>query len=436
MPKDKLTDYSATNASNTDVGGVNTDEGMLPSAVNNAIREVMTHLKNFASGTDGIDVLSLADDDASAAIKLQAPASVTADTTFTLPDGDGTDGQVLSTDGSGALSFVNTTPAPSLIINGDMAVAQRGTSKTALGNGNGGYHTVDRFRFEEGGAPTYEYTMSQSTEAPDGFGYSLKLECTTADTALAAADSLEVRTRLEGQDLQVFKKGTSNAEKMALSFWVRSDKTGTYTVGLIDKDNSNRITSKSYSIDTADTWEYKTLIFDGDTTGAFTNDNNRSLDIGWYLGAGANYTTGTLATTWQADDAADRVHSSQVNLSDTVGNEWYITGVKLEVGDTATPFLHESYGETLLKCYRYYREMFIEHRNDAVSNRSYRVTYPFSPQMRTAPDGDESGMSFGSVVGSAGTLTENKDYVKYFHTATGNGNSTYHSGTLKLDAEL
>ena len=107
MPKDKLIDYSATNASNTDVGGVNTDEGMLPSAVNNAIRELMTHLKEFSDGTNGIDVLSLADDDASASIKFQAPSAVTTTVTFTLPDGDGSAGQVLKTNGSGTLDWVD-----------------------------------------------------------------------------------------------------------------------------------------------------------------------------------------------------------------------------------------------------------------------------------------------------------------------------------------
>ena len=290
----------------------------------------------------------------------------------------------------GSSAEQGTVTGESLIINGDMTVAQRGTSKTALGNGDSGYHTVDRFQFVEGGSPTGEFTMSQSTEAPEGFSNSLKMECTTADTALAASDSLEIRTVLEGQDLQVFKKGTSNAEKMALSFWVRSDKTGTYTVGLIDKDNSNRITSKSYSIDTADTWEYKTLIFDGDTTGAFANDNGRSLDIGWYLGAGTTYTTGTLATTWQADDSADRVHSSQVNLSDTVGNEWYITGVKLEVGSTATPFQHESYGENLLKCQRYFFRVPIENTFEAQPVWIYftnvaSTRIPLGVVMRSAP---------------------------------------------------
>jgi len=289
-----------------------------------------------------------------------------------------------------------TVAGQSLIINGDMAVAQRGTSKTALGNGDGGYHTVDRFLFVEGGSTTAEFTMSQSTEAPDGFGYSLKMECTADDTSLASDISLEIRTRLEGQDLQVFKKGTSNAEKMALSFWVRSDKTGTYTLSLVDKDNSNRMTSKSYSIDTADTWEYKSIIFDGEDTYAFDNDNNRSLDIGWFLGAGDDFTTGTLATTWQAADAADKVHSSQVNLSDAVGNEWYLTGVKLEVGDTATPFLHESYGENLAKCQRYYWEPLLTSAAfgfsaSAISSGQARGSVDFPVTMRATPVGVSSG---------------------------------------------
>ena len=106
MSKDKLTEYDATAANNTDVGGVNLAESsMLPSDVNNAIRELLSHLKNFAAGTDGIDVLSLADDDASASIKFQAPSAVTATVTFTLPDGDGTNGQTLITDGSGTLTW-------------------------------------------------------------------------------------------------------------------------------------------------------------------------------------------------------------------------------------------------------------------------------------------------------------------------------------------
>lgn len=110
MAKDKLTDYSATAASNTDIGGVSLAEGgMQVSDINNAFREQMSHLKDFANGTTGIDVLNLQDDDASASIKLQAPATVTTTTTFTMPDGDGTNGQFLKTDGAGALSFGSAT---------------------------------------------------------------------------------------------------------------------------------------------------------------------------------------------------------------------------------------------------------------------------------------------------------------------------------------
>jgi len=103
---DTLREYDNTAASNTSLGGINLSEAvMVPSDLNNALREIMSHLADFADGTEGIDVLSLADDDASAAIKLQAPAAVTTTTTFTLPDGDGTNGQVISTDGSGQLGW-------------------------------------------------------------------------------------------------------------------------------------------------------------------------------------------------------------------------------------------------------------------------------------------------------------------------------------------
>jgi hypothetical protein len=105
MAKDKLTDYDATAANNSDVGGVNTAEGMLPSKVNDAIRELMSHLADFSGGTTGVDVLNLQDDDNSASIKFQAPSAVTTTVTFTLPDGDGSNGQTLLTNGSGTLSW-------------------------------------------------------------------------------------------------------------------------------------------------------------------------------------------------------------------------------------------------------------------------------------------------------------------------------------------
>ena len=348
MPKDKLTDYSATNASNTDVGGVNTDEGMLPSAVNNAIREVMTHLKNFAAGTDGIDVLSLADDTATNAIKLQAPSSVTTTTTLTLPDGDGTDGQVLSTDGSGALSFVNTTPAPNLIINGDMAVAQRGDVTGATF----AYGGADRYEFISAGGSIV--TLSQDTDAPSnqGFSNSQKIDVTTADTSLAAGDYAIIRQAIEAQNLQHLLYGTSEAKKVTLQFWVKSPKTGTHIVEIYHGD-ANYFNSQSYTIATADTWQKVTMTFDGYQTTSIDNDNGLGMYIHWWLAAGSTFSGGTLTENTWHNTQANRV-VGQVNVMDSTSNDFYITGVKLEVGSTATPFQHESYAENLQKCQRYY----------------------------------------------------------------------------------
>lgn len=253
----------------------------------------------------------------------------------------------------GGSANAGTVTGESLVINGDMAIAQRGTSETGLGNGNSGYHTIDRYRFTEGGTPTCEFTMSQSTTAPTGFSYSLKMECTTAQTTLASTDQLRIEQRIEAQNLQHLDYGTSSAKNVTLSFWVRSNLTGTYVVWFYLNDDA-RAASKTYTIDTADTWEYKTITLSGDQTGVIDNDNGNGLQLNWYLGAGDTYTTGTANTDWQASVTADRVAGQTVNMGSSTSNEWYLTGVKLEVGSTATPFKHESYGENLAKCQRYY----------------------------------------------------------------------------------
>lgn len=132
---------------------------------------------------------------------------------------------------------------------------------------------------------------------------------------------------------------------------MRSAKTGTYIVQLRDQDNG-RIYSQAYTISSADTWEHKTLTYTGDTTGVLDNDKADSLRVFWWLVAGTDFSSGTLATAWQANDNADRA-VGQVNLADSTSNDWYITGVQLEVGDTATDFEHRSYGEELALCQRY-----------------------------------------------------------------------------------
>ena len=238
-----------------------------------------------------------------------------------------------------------------LIINGAMQVAQRSTSETGV-TGDG-YHTVDRARIDLNGLGTH--TVSQSTDAPEGFSNSFKVECTTAQASPATGAYFVYMQRIEGQNLQMLKKGTSNAEQVTVSFYVKSDKTGDYTLGLNDRDNT-RNNSKRYTISSVDTWEYKTLTFEADTTGTLDNDAAESLRLDFWLASGTDFNSGTLQTGWESTVNANRAVGN-VNLSDTVGNNWSITGLQLEVGNTATPFEHRSYGDELARCQRYYYEV-------------------------------------------------------------------------------
>jgi len=238
-----------------------------------------------------------------------------------------------------------------LIINGSASVNQRGdvTGKTATTYGG-----PDRWELGISGLGTH--SISQSSTAPDGFSNSYKVDCTTADASPAAGDFLVVTHKIEAQNLQHLQYGSSGAQKLTLSFYVRSNKTGTYVTELL-ADDPSRIICATYTISSADTWEFKKITFDGDTAGTGINDDNGvGLFVNFWLGAGSTYTSGTLATTWQAFDAADRVAGQTVNLADSTSNEWYITGVQMELGEQETPFEHEPYGVTLQKAQRYYED--------------------------------------------------------------------------------
>jgi hypothetical protein len=232
-----------------------------------------------------------------------------------------------------------------------MSIAQRSTSTASITST--GYHTIDRFQTGLGNLGTW--TQSQSTDVPTGQGFakSLKMDCTTADASPASGDSLTLATKFEGQNLQYLKKGTSSAESLTLSFWVKSNKTGTYIAELMDNDNSYRHINKSYTISSADTWEKKTITFAGDTSGGFGNDNGASLTLSWWLGGGSNYTSGTLQTSWGSLTQANRA-VGQVNLADDTANEWYITGIQLEAGTTASDFEFLPVDVNEKRCNRYF----------------------------------------------------------------------------------
>jgi hypothetical protein len=236
-----------------------------------------------------------------------------------------------------------------VIINGAMQVAQRGTSTASI-TGNG-YYTADRWQAFLTTLGTW--TQSVENDAPTGSGFrkSLKMLCTTADASPAAGDVLTINQRFEGQNLQQFLKGTSSAKQFAVSFWVKSNVTGTYILELLDIDNSRQV-SASYTVAVSGTWEKKTIVFPADTTGAFDNDNGQSFQVIFRLGAGSTYTSGTLNTTWASITEANRA-VGQVNVAAAINNYWQVTGVQLEVGSVATPFEFEQISQTLAKCLRY-----------------------------------------------------------------------------------
>jgi hypothetical protein len=261
-----------------------------------------------------------------------------------------------------------------LIINGAMQVAQRGTSGSVTTSLT--YPSVDRFKTSFHGADQYAGTLSQDSEAPVGFSNSLKVTTTTAETAIANTEFFSIRHIVEAQNLQHLEYGTSDAKTMTLSFWVRSSVTGTYGISLYTQDNT-RQRNTTYTINSADTWEYKTFTFEGDTTGGIDDNNGIGLEINFILAAGGNY-TGTNATAWAAYANTGYGGGHTANgIATTANATWYITGVQLEVGDKSTPFEHRSFQDELLACMRYYEKSY--DYADAPANTSGRSRYGFYP---------------------------------------------------------
>ena len=245
------------------------------------------------------------------------------------------------------VKMANIVQSKNIIINGDMQVSQRSTSTASVTTV--GYYTVDRMQWI---ADYGTVTLSQDTDVPSGYGFanSFKADVTTAGTVVSAGYVL-LRQKIEGQNLQYLKKGTSSAQSLTLSFWIKSTKTGTYIAELYDNDNTRQI-SKSYTVSASNTWEKKTITFAGDTTGAFGNDNAASLFVNLYLSAGSDYTSGTLNTSWAASTNANRV-VGQVDAQDNTSNNIYFTGIQLEAGDTASEFEFLPYSVNLERCQRY-----------------------------------------------------------------------------------
>ena len=280
--------------------------------------------------------------------------------------------------------------AQALVINGDMAVAQRSTSETGVTTE--GYKTCDRFKLNgtvSGAQLTIIQEALTSGEAfNNGFKTAWRADCTTA-TAPAAGERLELQYKMEAQDCSLFKSGTSNAQKFTLAFWVKSSYTGAAQVNLYNADSSpNRVCGATYTISSADTWEYKVLNFAADTSNGFNNDTGWGLGIYFMLAAGSDYTSGSVPTAWESYSNADFAAGGTPALSSNTANDWAITGVQLEVGEytssTLPPFQHESYGDNLSRCQRYFQYSTMGYYSDTTGG-GYGGATTFAVEHRATP---------------------------------------------------
>ena len=297
-----------------------------------------------------------------------------------------------------------------LIDNGAMQVSQRSTSVTSVTTTN--YHTVDRFKLELNTLGTW--TLTQESDGPDGFANSFKLNCTTADASPAAGDFCLIHHKIEAQYLQHLKYGTSSAEALTLSFYVKSNKTGTASVGLLQSDSSNKLYSAEYTINSANTWERKTILVPADTAGVINDDNGSGMQIDFWLNSGSDFSGGSFGG-WSAYDATNR-NVSNLGVGGAVNDYFQITGVQLEVGNTATPFEHRTYLEDLARCQRYFQG--VDSRNDTnvyhsyghgmfdSSTSCYGIMY-FQTEMRAPPSSISSSGGTNWYVQSGGTAITN-----------------------------
>jgi len=309
-----------------------------------------------------------------------------------------------------------------IVINGAMQVAQRATSVTDLGN-SAGYKTVDRFKVncDTGNATAGRFTMSQVTDIHDGFTNAIKLDCTTADTSIAAGEQLTLETSFEGQDLQQLKKGTSDAEKITISFYVKGNGNATYMLEVKDGDN-DRLNHHQFAVTSS--WNRISVTLAGDTTGALDNDNAESLELRFWLHAGSNYTSGSYtANTWASQTHANRAVGISSFFSST-DNTFFITGLQMELGSQATPFEHRSFGEELALCQRYYFKIQADGSADSFAMGSvinsttsdHNVFFPV--QMRSSPTAIEtSGTASDYSISTGGVATTNSS-VPVFTRAT------------------
>jgi len=301
-------------------------------------------------------------------------------------------------------NIANNVNFRNFIINGDMSINQRG-QQTGLSTG---YTECDRFAVYDNGTDA-EFTTDQDTSVPSGqnFSSSLKLTLTTADSSITGSNEVQLYQNIEAQNLQSLGFGTSSAKSLILSFWVKSSVVGDYVLWIYKPDTTGRQIAKLYNIASANTWQKVTFEIPGDTDSGATiaNDNGNGLSIVWQLAAGPDWTSGTLPTAWEDLVNANRYVGQNNTFIGTTNATFFLTGVQLEVGTTASDFEFLPVDVNLRRCQRYY---FLKaNHNDGVavigagiyySNAIFKAVVEFPITMRTTPSLDQtSGTNYYQV---------------------------------------
>tara|TARA_R100000900_G_C3328503_1_gene162858 strand:+ start:70 stop:1107 length:1038 start_codon:yes stop_codon:yes gene_type:complete len=345
-----------------------------------------------------------------------------------------------------------------------MDIWQRGTGTVTT---TGDYVGVDRFKISEdtdGSYSTQRHTMSNAEFNTTGFGYALQANCTGTDASIGATQTSEITQKIEAQNLQLLQYGTSNAKSITLAFWVKSSKTGTYCIAIRKRDTTSYDIPIEYTISSADTWEKKVLNISptaGSTSlitssaGAIANDNGDGLHVTFSLAIGSNF-HGTN-NTWTASSSLST--SNQVNWMDNTNNNFYLTGVQLEVGQytsaTILPFQHESFADNLQRCMRYYQNSYKLGNafTSTTSNNSIIVTswndgncpFPnmFPVPMRDAPTvtlrprgSTTTGQINSNGTNRSATATDASEKGVSYLTVTSGTALTYSGFTFELEAEI
>ena len=338
----------------------------------------------------------------------------------------------------------NSRPFRNLIINGDMQIAQRGTSQTGVANNaSEGYNTLDRFALNfygnEGGAAT----VSQDTTVPSDttygkFSKSIKIDVTTADTSIRATGSHALQQNIEASFLH--HSGwdyTNSSSKITLSFWARSVKAGDYCVNLQATD-ATRYFVAQYTL-VANTWKHVEVVVPGDSNLVFNDDNGEGLQVRWMLSTGADRDGATAGSWFAPGSDYFQSTSSQVNFFDSTDNNFFLTGVQLEVGDAATNFEHLPHDVQLQRCMRYYQDWGDTHINrgygyNTTSGMDQTIT--LSTRMRAAPTVTVSNGSDGGS-GTSMQVDQITAYKIGINTdPTGGGQTIYYSFNWVASAEL